>query len=1147
MKSMRFSNRIGYKGILFFVLLLTTEIAFCQMDPSDDPVARTLPRTISPAGDAATLGRYCEYPIDISTGVPSIQIPIYNIKVNDIELPISISYHASGNKVDDISSVVGLGWALNAGGCISRTVKSEADNDPINHEYLTREQIDNNPLSNRNCILYSLESHKNLESDIYSYSFNGHQGQFRYDSDNKLVLSTYEDIKISGGPATGYSIYTADGTKYIFSDGDEVRTMSKTYKNSWYLNQIITSNSDTITLTYNYYQLNKSDRSISFMCNASSINYWQFISYTDNLKIQYLDNIKFKNGGVKFNYLSDRKDMRNMRLTSIDVLDYKAAIIKKINLAQTYFISEGLPSDITKVEEFRYYYRLKLDNVNIVNPINSFDNQLYRFEYNETKLPPYFFTTYFTPRSYYSQDYWGYYNGALNFHLIPVASPCGGDPANRSSNGYYMQACVLNKIFYPTGGRTEYEYQPNTSRGNITPVGGLRVSAIKGFADNLSTTPSLVKSYTYDNGGWTSNWWSDMMVDKWRFVNLADGVTATYSSTPIGPTTFCGGPIVMYSTVNEYSGTNMQTKTEYNYEVETELQYSVNSSLDNCFPAGRELVIYLHGSGPQLDHHRFTHYWKDNSWRSGQLSSRIIYKNVNGGYEPVEEVHNTWAPYLVKDNIVGLVLVPLHPNNYSCSPSGNPDCMYQYFNILTETGVKKLKKTSEKLYTDNGIVEKTTDYEYEKLENPQVHGFITKMSFPDNAGIIQTRTYKYPLDYPSTTSTNACEATRQACLTAAATKRDQMLAQCNQISDASARATCTGHYTSTYDYEVAQCQNNYNNCALSDQQIITEMQNKNMINVVIEEQNSQTKNSIKTLTGGIVNIYRKENNLIVPSEKYSLEINNPSSDLTASSINASGALVFHPNYSKKLTYDKYDAKGNTLQYHLSDNISTCFIWSYNGSMPVAKGDNVTYDILNAAVIAAGATNIETFWSGFNNIATDAALQTTWKNFNTALRSNASLANAQVTTYTYSPLVGMTSQTDSNGITTYYEYDGFGRLKNVRDKDQNILKHKYYHYYSSTSSDSPTPVIQSTLSSNPNGLTFGSLSDVQDVAISSNTTWTATKSQSWITLVGTSGTGNSSIGIRVSKLISGTRIGYVTLQTSDGKVSIQIEVYQDSSL
>ena len=75
----------------------------------------------------AAFTRYGDIPVDLSTGVTNISIPIYTLNERGFNIPISISYHASGIKVNDVASPVGLGWTLNAGGVITRTVMGLKD------------------------------------------------------------------------------------------------------------------------------------------------------------------------------------------------------------------------------------------------------------------------------------------------------------------------------------------------------------------------------------------------------------------------------------------------------------------------------------------------------------------------------------------------------------------------------------------------------------------------------------------------------------------------------------------------------------------------------------------------------------------------------------------------------------------------------------------------------------------------------------------------------------------------------------------------------------------------------------------------------------------------------------------------------------
>lgn len=122
-----------------FLLLFLTEIcistglqAETASETTVQPIGRTVSLCTSSVAEASTLCKYTEFPVSYFYGLPQINIPLYELTYNDLTVPISISYHGGGIKATELSGRVGLGWTLNAGGCISRSVCGYPDEVLIN-------------------------------------------------------------------------------------------------------------------------------------------------------------------------------------------------------------------------------------------------------------------------------------------------------------------------------------------------------------------------------------------------------------------------------------------------------------------------------------------------------------------------------------------------------------------------------------------------------------------------------------------------------------------------------------------------------------------------------------------------------------------------------------------------------------------------------------------------------------------------------------------------------------------------------------------------------------------------------------------------------------------------------------------------------
>lgn len=268
-------------------------------------VTQTPPKVVPPSPEAAALGKYGEIPVSYYTGIPAVNIPLYKI-TSGFPLPVelSLSYNTNGIKVEEEASMVGLGWTLNYGGTITRSVRN-VDDFYSASGYLeceaTPATVGSAPASYWDKVaVRSVDT----EPDVFIYNILGKTGKFvikkQATSSNVIetISLTKNDITI-----TGYRISHPDNTinypnkvavKWEIMDeqGYKYYLQTQEYTTS------VSSSTDTPL----------SETNILAPFNTSNTEY--FASYTfGDINVAtawYLDKIQAPNGQeIKYQYKKD--------------------------------------------------------------------------------------------------------------------------------------------------------------------------------------------------------------------------------------------------------------------------------------------------------------------------------------------------------------------------------------------------------------------------------------------------------------------------------------------------------------------------------------------------------------------------------------------------------------------------------------------------------------------------------------------------------------------------------------------------------------------------------------------------------------------------------------------------------------------------
>lgn len=972
-------------AILFFLLPFSSILDAQSGNPNPNP---SLTNVTPPSPNAASLGKFGDVPVGYATGVPQINVPIYSYQNadNSLSLSVSLDYHAGGIKIDEVASNVGIGWALNAGGVITRTRRGITDEMPQRGFMNSAGFAQNDPDGNRYTVSQFMQINANLidgQNDIFNFNFAGRSGKFMYGKNGDFLMLTPSKLKIEkeeGGVSTvtstscikKFTITDEGGKKYVFEEMELTNTgdpMEMTFVSSWYLTKI--------TAPF-------STESIMFQYEDEHYGYALCLSQAETVS---LDPPNFPSvpisTSIPFSTISGRR-IKKITFPDNTEINYEYASALRTDLGP--FGDQGNMSRLQKIRisngsyerGYNLYHSYLLNRLTLtkVAPYSSSgETPGYTFDYHLVNgsgaLPD---------RLNSQQDHWGFYNGNTSGAFFPaqnLSAQYGTQNANlpggtREVDLERVKCGSLTKITYPTGGYTVFEMEAHQVNNTGLPsqyAGGLRVKTIKNY-DGNSSTPVFTKQYDYvkENG------------------TTSSGHLGTY-------------PEYTYSVYYDYHFANAPPVSNYDYRLYIDnggipnVIVRVSSpvqtlALTNGSPVNYTRVVEKLTAVAGFNGSTIRYY---DSYETQPVFSQISYPYTPPDYEDwgYGELREEW----IKDNNDNLLKKTV--NEYSTSID------YYYYTPARLANFESITLAPVQ-YEFNDTY--TSFFAWNLVTRPVY--FISKLFHPwaGRKDLTKTTVTEYANGLQSVSETNyTYDANYNVKTTVSTNSRNEQIEQVN-------------HYP--YDYTASTL-------------AASMINDHNLYGLPVATEVWKTIGTAKYLAGGIVAQYQQQASGI---RRTSIETFQNKGLVAMSNIPAFNTASFNRDpslFKEKVLFNAYNAKGQLVEQQNSNDVKTSYLWGYNNAYPVAEVVGADHATINALVNQ----------SVLDNPSSDAALQAELAN----LRNNLATVKALVTTYTYRPLTGMTSQTDPNGHTVYYEYDAFGRLSLIRDQNNKILKKICYNY------------------------------------------------------------------------------------------------------